>query len=76
MVSLKGAPGTAVFFHCNLVHGSMANITPFRRAIAFATYSSVDIPFRPVERLRPGFVADRTGKAVTPVDDASLLAAV
>jgi ectoine hydroxylase-related dioxygenase (phytanoyl-CoA dioxygenase family) len=73
LVSLKGSRGTAVLFHCNLVHGSMPNMTPYRRAIAFCTYTSVNNRFDAVERPRPQFVADCRGRAVEALADDCLL---
>lgn len=42
LVSIKGAPGTVVFFDCNLLHGSAGNISPFPRANVFFVYNSVE----------------------------------
>lgn len=42
LASVKGPPGTVLFFDCNLLHGSAGNISPFPRANAFLVYNSVD----------------------------------
>lgn len=33
--ALTGPAGTMLFMHCNLVHGSVGNITPYERTIAY-----------------------------------------
>lgn len=42
LVSIKGGAGTVVFFDCNLLHGSVANISPYPRANLFLVYNSVE----------------------------------
>lgn len=42
LASVKGPPGTVLFFDCNLLHGSAGNISPFPRANAFLVYNSVE----------------------------------
>lgn len=42
LAAVKGAPGTVVFFDCNLLHGSAGNISPFPRANVFLVYNSVE----------------------------------
>ena len=37
-----GPPGTAVFFDCNMMHGSNSNITPYPRRNVFFVYNSVE----------------------------------
>jgi ectoine hydroxylase len=39
IVAPKGAAGTVVFFHANVVHASGLNISPFRRDLLIATYN-------------------------------------
>jgi len=41
LVAPKGPRGSLLFFHPNLVHASAANISPFDRVVALATYNSV-----------------------------------
>jgi len=57
-----GAPGSVVFFDCNVMHGSNGNITPHPRSNAFFVYNSVENAL--VEPFggrapRPEFVASR-----------------
>ncbi|MEZ6095244.1 MAG: ectoine hydroxylase [Pirellulaceae bacterium] len=67
MVAPKGPPGSAVFFECNLMHGSTGNLSPRPRTNFFVVYNSVENsvvePFcdRPP---RPEYLAERT---VVPV---------
>lgn len=39
--ALTGPSGSVAFLHCNIVHGSANNITPFRRAIIYTNYNAV-----------------------------------
>lgn len=39
--ALTGPAGSVAFLHCNIVHGSANNITPFRRAIIYTNYNAV-----------------------------------
>jgi ectoine hydroxylase len=58
----KGAAGSATFFDCNLMHGSVGNLSPWPRTNLFVVYSSVEnalqVPFggKPP---RPDFLAER-----------------
>jgi len=58
----KGRPGSALFFDCNLMHGSVGNLSPHPRTNLFLVYNSVDNavvePFgdRPP---RPEYLAER-----------------
>ncbi|MBP2472203.1 ectoine hydroxylase [Crossiella equi] len=62
-----GAPGSAVAFDCNCMHGSAENITPYPRQNLFVVFNSVDNalvePFAAPAR-RPEYLADR---AFTPL---------
>lgn len=42
LASVKGPPGTVVFFDSNLLHGSAGNISPYARANVFMVYNSVE----------------------------------
>ena len=39
--ALTGPAGSVAFLHCNIVHGSANNITPWRRAIFYLNYNAV-----------------------------------
>ena len=38
---LTGPAGSVCFVHCNLIHGSADNVSPWRRAIAYLIYNAV-----------------------------------
>ena len=40
--TIMGKPGGVTFIHCNLVHGSSTNISPWPRAILYINYNSVE----------------------------------
>lgn len=57
-----GPAGSALFFDCNLLHGSNSNITPFPRSNVFFVYNSVENRLEePFGRIppRPEFIAAR-----------------
>ena len=60
--SMKGAAGSVVFFDCNAMHGSTANMTPYPRNNLFFVYNSVENglvqPYCGHEP-RPNFIANR-----------------
>jgi ectoine hydroxylase len=62
LVSAVGPAGTAVFFDCNVMHGSTANMTPWPRHNVFLVYNSVEnrlvAPFGGSVP-RPTFLAER-----------------
>lgn len=64
----KGPPGSATFFDCNLMHGSVGNLSPFPRINFFMVFSSVENglvePFggKPP---RPDYLAERE---IVPID--------
>lgn len=57
-----GTAGSALWFDCNVMHGSGNNITPFARSNIFLVFNSVDNalqePFAAAAR-RPEFIASR-----------------
>ena len=55
----KGAAGSILFFHCNTVHGSAPNMSPFDRKIVLVTYNRVDNAPRRRENARPEFLVSR-----------------
>lgn len=62
LASVKGPPGTVVFFDSNLLHGSAGNLSPYPRANVFMVYNSVANCLRsPLQGLapRPEHVAHR-----------------
>src|SRR5262249_31007680 len=73
IVAPKGASGSVMFFHCNLVHASPNNISPYDRVIVLATYNNIEnIPVASDHR-RPDFLCGRDYRAVATVSDSALL---
>ena len=63
IVAPKGGPGSAIFFHGTLVHGSPPNMSPWDRQIIYVTYNAVSNAIRRFKR--PEHIAHRD---FTPVD--------
>jgi ectoine hydroxylase len=42
IVPLMGLAGSVAFIHCNLVHGSSNNVSPWERGIMYMNYNAVD----------------------------------
>jgi ectoine hydroxylase len=61
-----GAAGSALWFDCNLLHGSGSNITPLPRSNVFLVFNSVEnrlgAPYA-AEQSRPEHLAARTATA-------------
>jgi ectoine hydroxylase len=70
---VKGPPGAVLFFHANLVHGSTNNISPFDRAAALVSFSSIHNVPRLPGTPRPEFLAARDFSAIVPSADDGLL---
>jgi ectoine hydroxylase len=64
----KGPPGSALFFECNLMHGSGGNLSPYPRTNLFIVYNSVENavadPFGGLPP-RPEFLSERDVVPVT-----------
>jgi ectoine hydroxylase len=63
IVAPKGGPGSAIFFHSTLVHGSPPNLSPWDRQIVYVTYNAVTNAIRRFKR--PEYIAHRD---FTPID--------
>jgi ectoine hydroxylase len=74
MVSAKGPRGTAVWFHGNIVHASLPNISPQSRRLVIVTYNAVDnVPVeQPGREQRPVFLSARDRRPLQPLPRASL----
>ncbi len=72
IVSAKGDAGTAIFFDCNIMHGSNGNISPYPRSNAFFVFNSVKNklvePFCGLNP-RPEYIASRNFQSVEPIDN-------
>ncbi len=67
IVAPKGPAGSALFFDCNLMHGSVGNLSPYPRTNLFVVFNSVDNPV--VEPFggqppRPDFLAERSVRPI------------
>lgn len=67
IVAPVGPPGTALFFHCNLVHGSTPNMSPWNRLIVYVSANRTDNGIRQFNR--PEHVAHRDFSAIKPLAD-------
>jgi ectoine hydroxylase len=69
MAAPKGKAGSAIFFECNIMHGSNSNITPWPRHNFFIVYNSTENtlvePFCGLSP-RPPFIASRDFTPITP----------
>ncbi|CAN3131001.1 ectoine hydroxylase [Mycobacterium sp. smrl_JER01] len=68
---ITGPAGTALWFDCNIMHGSGSNITPYPRSNIFLVFNSVQnrltAPYR-AQTPRPEYLAARTSQPFsTPV---------
>lgn len=73
IVAPKGPAGSVLFFHGNLVHGSVPNMSPFDRALTIITYNSTEnIPVTTKEP-RPEFLVSRDQRPLIPLSDDALI---
>ncbi len=73
MVSPKGPSGSMLFFHCNLIHGSSNNISPFDRVVIIVTFNSTENIPVPVKEPRPDFLSSRDHSPIVPPPEGSFL---
>ena len=67
---LIGSAGSVAFVHCNLLHGSANNVSPWRRAIIYLNYNAVSNACTSDER--PWYQNNRDFTPLQPRDDGSL----
>jgi ectoine hydroxylase len=67
LVAPKGQAGSVLLFHCNLVHGSPANMSPWGRAIVYISACRVDNHIRQFKR--PEWIAHRDFAPIEPLAD-------
>jgi ectoine hydroxylase len=58
-VAVTGEPGSVVFFHANMIHGSGHNMSPRARWQAYLVYNAVSNVLGPVPNPRPDYQANR-----------------
>jgi ectoine hydroxylase len=67
MVAPTGKAGSVVMFHCNLVHCSPANLSPWDRTIVYLSLCHVDNHIRQFKR--PEWIAHRDFTAIDALPD-------
>lgn len=70
MVAAKGRAGSVLLFHCNVLHASAANLSPWQRRTVFISYNLISNALSEVAAPRPEFLASRRFK-VLHEDDGS-----
>ena len=71
MVAPKGRAGSVLLFHCNLVHCSASNMSPWDRTIVYLSLCHVDNHIRRFKR--PEWIAHRDFAAIETLPDDCLL---
>jgi ectoine hydroxylase len=72
IIAPKGGRGSLLFFDCNLIHGSPANISPFDRRLILVSYNATDNLPRPRDEPRPDFLVSRNYSPLEPLEHADL----
>jgi ectoine hydroxylase len=67
VVAGTGPPGTVLFFHPEVVHGSAGNESERDRVVLIVTYNAVDNAPRPVAKPRPEFLCARDTRPLEPL---------
>ena len=70
LVAPKGPAGSMLLFHCNLVHASPGNISPWSRNIVYLSLCHVENHIR--RQQRPEWIAHRDFTPIEPLADDSL----
>ncbi|HEY4092650.1 MAG TPA: phytanoyl-CoA dioxygenase family protein [Luteibacter sp.] len=68
MVAAKGQAGSVLVFHCNVLHASSANASPWDRRTIFISYNRVSNALSDVASPRPEFLASRRFDALRSED--------
>jgi ectoine hydroxylase len=71
LVAPKGPAGSMLMFHCNLVHASPSNLSPFDRTIVYLSLCHVENHIRQFKR--PEWIAHRDFAPIEPLADDCLL---
>jgi L-proline 4-hydroxylase len=64
-VAVTGSPGTVVFFHANMIHGSGHNMSPRHRWQVYLVYNALSNVLGPVPKPRPDYQANRKVERLT-----------
>ena len=68
--ALIGPAGSVAFIHCNVLHGSANNVSPWRRAIMYLIYNAVSNAC--AGTVRPWYQNHRDFTPLQPLDDACM----
>jgi ectoine hydroxylase len=68
--ALIGPAGSVAFIHCNVLHGSANNVSPWRRAIMYLIYNAVSNAC--TGTVRPWYQNNRDFTPLQPLDDACM----
>jgi ectoine hydroxylase len=71
LVAPKGPAGSMLLFHCNLVHASPGNLSPYDRTIVYLSLCHVENHIRQFKR--PEWIAHRDFAPIEPLGDDCLL---
>jgi L-proline 4-hydroxylase len=71
LVAPKGPAGSMLMFHCNLVHASPGNLSPYDRTIVYLSLCHVENHIRQFKR--PDWIAHRDFAPIEPLADDCLL---
>jgi ectoine hydroxylase len=72
LVAPTGPAGSMLMFHCNIVHASPANMSPWDRSIVYLSLNRTDNAIR--QFTRPAYIAHRDFTPIVPLADDTLLA--
>ena len=73
IIAPVGCAGSVLFFHSNIAHGSVPNISPYTRRLLIITYNSIKNIPRPHGEARPEFLVCQDYTPVQAVEDDVLL---
>ena len=73
IIAPVGCAGSVFFFHGNIAHASVPNISPYPRKLLIITYNSVNNIPRSSSKQRPEFLVCRNSTPLQPVKDDVLL---
>ena len=71
LVGAKAKRGSVMLFHCDLLHGSLGNMTHLDRRILYISYNSIHNRPVTVARPRPEFIASSDFRALSPSSNLS-----
>lgn len=73
IIAAKGLKGTAIFFHCNVLHYSNFNSSPWDRRIIYISYNPISNALKHVASPRPEFLASRNFTPIVSTERSSFI---